>query len=181
MRLFISINLSQPTRAALASFSDELRACSKRGTFSPPENLHLTLAFLGECDEQQTARAKHAVGTVRFAPFSITVAGGGYLDRERPNLVFCGLRNDRGYDSLRRLESQLRVNLTAKGLNLEQREFWPHITLGRKVVWNDMGGIQIGARFPVMEEPVTSIALMKSERIDARLTYTPILKKELSI
>lgn len=181
MRLFVAIDLSQRTRAVLASCCDELRACSLSGTFSPPENLHLTLAFLGECDERQTALARHGVGTVRFAPFSITVAGSGYLDRGRPNLVFCGLRNDRGYDSLRRLESQLRVNLTAKGLNLEQRAFWPHITMGRKIVWNDMAGSDIGAKFPVVEEPVTSIALMKSERIGGRSIYTPILKKELSI
>ncbi|MDR1765790.1 MAG: hypothetical protein LBR77_06840 [Lachnospiraceae bacterium] len=40
---------------------DELRGKSERGYFSAPENLHLTLAFLGECDGTQIAAAKTVV------------------------------------------------------------------------------------------------------------------------
>ena len=53
MRLFIAVSLSPPVREALLAAQRELRR-QGRGAFPPPENLHLTLAFLG----RQTARPR---------------------------------------------------------------------------------------------------------------------------
>ena len=46
MRLFLAIQLSPAVREALLTAQDALRR-QGRGSFPPPENLHLTLAFLG--------------------------------------------------------------------------------------------------------------------------------------
>ncbi|MGL5513567.1 MAG: RNA 2',3'-cyclic phosphodiesterase [Sporomusa sp.] len=181
MRLFIAANFSDETRAQLHALQDKLRSYATNGSFSLPENLHLTLAFLGECDARQVAAAKQVINAVRFEPFAITIAGGGYFDKGRPNLVFCGLQNDSGYSKLRQLQSDLSMSLSAKGFELEQRKFWPHITLGRKVVWQDTSNFSsfIDSCFPMIEECVTSIELMKSERIGGKLTYTAICEKKL--
>jgi 2'-5' RNA ligase len=48
MRLFITINFNDDTRSRLLALRDELRGKSKHGRFTLPENLHLTLAFIGE-------------------------------------------------------------------------------------------------------------------------------------
>jgi len=64
MRLFIAQNFTPETKSRLLTLRDDLRAQSTRGNFSLPENLHLTLAFLGECDAQQTAAAKQAMTAV---------------------------------------------------------------------------------------------------------------------
>ena len=48
MRLFIAINFNDDTHNRLIALRDELRSRSERGNFSLPENLHLTLAFIGE-------------------------------------------------------------------------------------------------------------------------------------
>jgi 2'-5' RNA ligase len=61
MRLFVAINFNDDTRSRLLALGEEIRSHSVRGNFSAPENLHLTLAFLGECDPQQTAAAKAAI------------------------------------------------------------------------------------------------------------------------
>jgi 2'-5' RNA ligase len=179
MRLFIAINFSDKTRTQLITLQDELRTNAIRGNFSLPENLHLTLAFLGECDAKQTDAAKRAINAVRFEPFTITIAGGGYLDKGRPNLVFCNLQNDSGHIRLRQLQSDLSATLSVKGFQLEQRKFWPHITLGREIVWKNTGEFSnfIDVKFPVVEECLTSIELMKSERIRGRLIYTSIFEK----
>ena len=58
MRLFIAINFNNETRAQLLAVRDELRSRSKRGNFSAPDNIHLTLTFLDECDTKQTATVK---------------------------------------------------------------------------------------------------------------------------
>ena len=53
MRLFIAINFNTETCTQLLALRDELRIESQRGSFTAPENLHLTLVFLGECDEDR--------------------------------------------------------------------------------------------------------------------------------
>lgn len=176
MRLFISVNFSHETRTRLIALQDRMRSRSLRGNFTSPDNLHLTLVFLGECDPGQTASAKEAVCAVRFEPFTITIAGGGYQDKGRRNLVFCELHNDGGRDKLRRLQSDLSEELAARGFALDQRKFWPHITLGREVLWKEKGDFNgaFDLPFPMIEEGVTRIELMKSERIRGKLTYTSV-------
>ena len=53
MLMFIAINFNNDTRSQLLALRDELSGKSESGRFSLPENLHLTLAFLGECDGKQ--------------------------------------------------------------------------------------------------------------------------------
>ena len=180
MRLFVAVNFSDDTRARLRTLCNALRVCAERGNFTLPENLHLTLAFLGECDEAQQLTAKQAVSTIGFEPFTITLAGGGYLDRGRANMVFCELKNDSGKSKLRLLQSELSENLSSKGFRPDRRKFWPHITLGREVVWKDAGAYSgfVEFHFPTIEETVTGIDLMKSEWIGGKLTYTSIFRKQ---
>ena len=176
LRLFIAVNFSLETRKMLLAFRDGLRFRTERGRFTAPENLHLTLVFLGNCDAGQTNAAKRSMNALRFEPFTITINGGGYLDRGRANLVFCELQNDSGRNQLSQLHAALALSLSAKGFKLERRKFWPHLTIGREVVWKefDDSAAAGGIDFPRLEEAVTSLELMKSERINGKLTYTAI-------
>ena len=70
MRLFLAIQLSPAVREALLTAQDALRR-QGRGSFPPPENLHLTLAFLGEAEDP--ARARAALAEVSCRPFSLPV------------------------------------------------------------------------------------------------------------
>ena len=62
MRLFLAIQLSPAVREALLTAQDALRR-QGRGSFPPPENLHLTLAFLGEAEDPARARAARELST----------------------------------------------------------------------------------------------------------------------
>ena len=64
MRLFIAINLNKETKNKLLALYDELRNSSVRGKFSLPENLHVTLAFLGECDYKQADEIKVVMDSI---------------------------------------------------------------------------------------------------------------------
>ena len=70
MRLFLAIQLSPAVREALLTAEDTLRR-QGRGSFPPPENLHLTLAFLGETEDPAGARA--VLSQVSCRPFSLAV------------------------------------------------------------------------------------------------------------
>ncbi len=48
MRLFIAVQLSEPMRGAISKVQDGLLRLGVRGSYTPRENLHLTLAFIGE-------------------------------------------------------------------------------------------------------------------------------------
>ncbi len=163
MRLFIAINFNADTKSRLLALCDEIRAHSLRGNFSLPENLHLTLAFLGECDAKQTAAAMDAV---RFEPFSLTIERVGRFKRDGGDIYWAGAREDK---PLLDLQRDLTDQLIAAGFDLDKRRYSPHITLGREVVaeWNPH-------RIEMFGESVSSIDLMKSARIQGKLTYTAI-------
>ncbi|MDR1535835.1 MAG: RNA 2',3'-cyclic phosphodiesterase [Planctomycetota bacterium] len=166
MRLFISINFNGGARARLLALRDELRGRSERGNFPVPENPHLTLAFLGECDGKRTAAAKSALSVVNFEPFAIVVERVGRFKRDGGDLWWAGLRGDK---PLLALQRDLSDGLAAAGFTLERRRFNPHVTLGRKVVTSSTPWT-----IEPFGETVGAIDLMKSERIGGKLTYTAI-------
>ena len=166
MRLFIAIYFNNDTRLRLLALRDELRSRSERGNFSLPENLHLTLAFLGECNATQAATVKAVMDTVSFEPFDIQIERIGRFKRDGGDIWWAGL-----YESkpLLDLQRTLTDKLIAAGFTLEKREYKPHITLGREVV-TDAASWQIEP----FGEMVSAIDLMKSERIGGKLTYAAI-------
>jgi 2'-5' RNA ligase len=165
LRLFAAINFNNVTLSRLLVLRDELRDKSERGRFSAPENLHLTLAFLGECGGKQIAAAKSVVAEMQFVPFDVAVERVGNF---RGDLWWAGLRADR---PLLALQRDLSDRLAAAGFTLERRRFSPHITLGREVS-TDVKPWKIEP----FGETVSSIELMKSERIGGKLTYTAIAR-----
>jgi 2'-5' RNA ligase len=165
LRLFVAINFNAHTRSRLLALRDELRDKAERGRFSAPENLHLTLAFLGECDGKRTAAAKSVVTSMEFAPFEVAVERIGNF---RGDLWWAGLREDKPLPALQR---DLSDRLAAAGFTLERRRFSPHITLGREVATDAKPW-----KIEPFGETVRSIELMKSERIGGKLTYTTIAR-----
>lgn len=92
MRLFIAINFNTETRGKLQALCDDLRKVSSRGRYSLPENLHLTLAFLGECDAVQTTAIKSAVDAVTFDPFDLQIDRIGRFKRNGGDVWWAGVR-----------------------------------------------------------------------------------------
>lgn len=169
VRLFIAINFSADTRKLLLSLLNELRDKSSHGNFSSPENLHLTLAFLGDCDIKQAAIAKSVLQTVLFDPITVKINRIGNFKRDNGDIWWAGIHKS---ESLINLQLDLTDKLIAAGFNLERRKYNPHITLGRKIVTNE----QEQSVEPFYETVIT-IELMKSERINGKLKYTAIAKQ----
>ena len=170
MRLFVAINFGKSTVNRLLDLCEQLRAVSSRGNFSLPENLHLTLAFLGECDARQSAAIRAAMDQVTFAPFEVAIERIGRYRRDDGDLWWAGVREDR---QLLDMQQLLADKLRARGFAVEKRKYSPHITLGRRV--SASAAPQPVAPFGEM---VTKIDLMKSERINGKLTYTAIYSKD---
>jgi len=169
MRLFVAINFSSDTKNALLSLRDEIKHSSESGNFTLLENLHITLAFLGECDAEQTAAARAAMDSVSFGPFDIRIERVGRFGGHGEALWWAGAHVSGPLSDLHRV---LGDKLAAAGFVLDKRKFSPHITLGRRVVTDAAPW-----RIEPFGETVRKIDLMKSERINGRLTYTPIYER----
>jgi 2'-5' RNA ligase len=166
MRLFIAINFNDGTRGGLLALRDELRSKSRSGNFSLPENLHLTLAFIGECDHARLAAAKAVVEAVRFEPFDVTVERVGSF---RGDTWWAGCH---AAPRLLAVQRALSDGLREAGFAIENRKYNPHITLGREVVTDIEPW-----RIQPFGETAGRIDLMKSERAGGRLTYTAVHSK----
>ena len=75
MRLFIAINLSGEMKDALIQVQNEMYDQGIRGNFTPEENMHLTLAFIGEYPSAEPVL--DALCEVAMTPFDITLEGIG--------------------------------------------------------------------------------------------------------
>lgn len=164
MRLFVAINFNDETRSQLLALRDELRSRSERGNFALSENLHLTLVFIGECSPKNLDKIKAILDTVKYEPFEVSVDRLGTFSRG--TLWWAGLREDR---PLMALQHEIEHKFALCGFEMDGRKYSPHITLGREVVTSS-------ALWPIAPfgEITKQIDLMKSERINEKLTYTSI-------
>jgi len=168
-RLFIVITPGNTTRSRLMAIRDDLRATSKRGNFTPPENLHLTLAFIGDCDEKQTKAIMRAMNSIRFDPFALTVERIGKFKRDGGDIWWAGVKTTK---QLTEIHDILIRRLRSEGIKVADESYVPHITLGREVVTNEQQWL-----IEPFGEPTASMELMRSERINGQLIYTEIYKK----
>lgn len=166
MRLFTAIPFSEAVCAALLEAQAQLRWQGAQANFTRPENLHLTLAFLGE-----TPRQRDAVRVMDAAvcpSFAMTVEGGGRFGQ----LYWAGVTADA---LLEKLASRLQNSLRAAGFAVEKRPFRPHITLARQLT--APGPVRVS----VVRTEMTAerMLLLRSDRINGRLVYTPVHETRL--
>lgn len=125
-RLFIALALPAPVRAALAAIATPLPGVS----WTPPENLHLTLRFVGEISADQTDAMLTRLARVRVEPFILPVSGvGSFPPNRSARVLWAGV--GKGHPRLFQLRQRLDDALLAAGLQLDIRNFHPHATLAR--------------------------------------------------
>ena len=166
MRLFIAILLSDPAKRHLLRAVDALRADAKSGIFTREENLHLTLAFLGETTRVRDL--EQAMTAISFTPFELVIRSAGNFHR---SVQWAGVEPS---PPLLQLVKDLQAQLKKQGFSTDERAFCPHITLAREYDVPCASSIVI----PEIVERVERISLMKSERIHGRLIYSQIYYKQ---
>lgn len=175
MRLFIAVNFSDDIKNLIMEAEENLRSQSLRGSFTRKENLHLTLAFLGETPEDRLSCLCGLMEKIRAPGFEVVFKHTGCFTHSHKELWWIGAEPDcPGLRQLRDLHTRLNSLLLEAGFPVDTRPFNAHISLGREIKHNG----EIILVSPEIVVPVNRISLMKSEHIKGVLTYTELFSVE---
>jgi len=202
IRAFIAINLPDHARASVAEFQQQLQTQIARDGFSDfqkkalrwtrPEQIHLTLKFLGSVPRERidalcAAFARTCAGT---GAFDLAIGDAGcFPSLAKPRVIWVGLDGD--LNALRDL--QLRVDAATREFSAreENREWTPHLTICRVGKTNDRDFRKISAAIKRVIEQKTNLAfpraswrvncadLMQSKLTPSGSVYTPLATAEL--
>jgi 2'-5' RNA ligase len=185
-RLFAAIALEEPARREVASLQKHLAAKVSgpdgMPRWSRPDQMHLTLVFIGSVDPQRAATIVAAgEPPIAVAPFGMSLAGiGVFPPRGAPRVLWLGVGE--GAESVIRIRQIVAGRLAAAGVELEARPFHPHVTLAR---WKEsrasdgrrVRGADIGRS--AIHSMVDAVTLFESRPGPGGSIYTPIARTPL--
>jgi 2'-5' RNA ligase len=125
-RLFVALTPPAPVRNELAALAQDIAGLR----WTPADNLHLTLRFLGDTSAEKQEQMEAALARVRVEPFVLPVGGLGVFPPRGPaKVLWAGVGS--GHTRLFQLRKQVDEALLSVDLTIDVRTFAPHFTLAR--------------------------------------------------
>lgn len=182
LRTFIAIELDEPLRIALAQVQNKLKRQAPPGSVKwvAADGIHLTLKFLGDTPVSRVPEIEEAIkrACAGFAPFEFSVEGRGcFPNFRRPRVIWVAVR-DKG-QRLTALRDAIEREVAPLGWPTEEREFSPHLTLGRiarsatPAVQSAVGQVVEGTVVEqIGRQRVTGVSLIRSDLQPTGAVYT---------
>ncbi len=125
-RLFVSLELPQSVTQQLEELDPHLRGVR----WLAPEQMHLTLSFLGNVPGDIEEALRKNLEAIAWKPFFLPISGlGTFPSKGRPTILWVGVGT--GHPHLFQLHKRVQEAALHAGLEPELRSFHPHITLAR--------------------------------------------------
>jgi 2'-5' RNA ligase len=135
VRLFVALEIPAKVRDEFAALINELRAADSsfsknRARWVRPENLHVTLKFIGHVDNGKLDAIRATLGEVRLgSQVELRFSGLGFFpNAKRPRVFWAGMESS---PNLGPLATEIDTRLKKLGIPSETKEFAPHLTLAR--------------------------------------------------
>lgn len=169
MRTFIAIELPSEIKDSLSRLQEELKASNADVKWVEPNNIHLTLKFLGEIDDKKIEKITKIIDdTAREKnKFQMHISSlGAFPKIDFPRVIWVGV--DTGDKETKGIADELEEKIAKIGIPKEDRPFSSHITIGRtrsslnreKLVQDLKNKAELGGE--KLEFSVTKITLFKS-------------------
>lgn len=132
VRTFLAVDISSNQHKLVSKLIDQFAETSDNFKWTRPDNLHITLNFLGELPEVElNSVCKVAERALADAPsFDLTLHGvGAFPEVSRPRVVWAGIQT--GAEEMKAIQKRLSDGLEELGFPPERRQYRPHLTLGR--------------------------------------------------
>lgn len=166
MRLFIAVDLNSQNKDALAGLQARLKKADADVKWVEPGNIHLTLKFLGEVNEEKIPKIISAIkeSIAGFKPFSLEIVSlGAFPSLKYPRIIWAGI--EKGKENLEKLAEGIETAMLKLGFPEEKRGFSSHLTLGRVRSAKNKDRLcrQISlASFPALPQDIASVNLYQS-------------------
>lgn len=178
VRAFFGLPVPEAQRASLAGFIAACAEAAPRFRWTPVDNLHLTLRFIGSVDRAVVDGIADRLAALTLAAFDLELGELGTFKRGRlVRVVWQGLRF--GAEAATKLAGQVDAECTAAGLEGEKRAFQAHLTLAR-------ARARDGAQLPSLPPPpqlvpwrATELVLYSSHLGRAGAVYEPLRVQKL--
>ncbi|HEV8369661.1 MAG TPA: RNA 2',3'-cyclic phosphodiesterase [Pyrinomonadaceae bacterium] len=185
-RTFCAIELSSVVRSRLQQHIDQLRTTAPEchASWSRAENIHLTVKFFGDVQQNSVARmANAAARTVEnLSAFEISIAGtGAFPKTSQPRVLWIGIDDLTG--KLAELHEQFEKECATEGFPKEGRRFRPHLTIAR--IRKPEGARAVAelnqtTGFESISLTVNELVVFRSELSSKGSTYTALSRHKLS-
>jgi 2'-5' RNA ligase len=188
VRLFIAIEIDTSVRQRAAAIAESARRALDRAldvSWIRPENLHITLLFLGETPAPR-AQALRDVVARPFATtsFDMRISGfGAFPSSGLPRVLWLGV--EQGAAAIAQVHAELALRLRPLGIEPERRPFSAHLTLGRvKAVRAGVRPRDVRDAWRALEADagncrVEAVTLFRSTLSPKGAVYDPLLRVPL--
>ena len=132
IRAFIAIPLDPKIQHSIERMQDHLKKSNNDIKWVKPENIHITLKFLGDIDTKQINSIKQILSncTHNTRPFKVELSQlGAFPNIDRPRTLWVGLKDSK--QRLNQISMSLEKTLGKIGFQTDQKPFSSHITIGR--------------------------------------------------
>jgi len=131
IRSFIAFDLNnESVLQRLREIQDKLAKTGTDLKVVEPQNIHITMRFLGDIKPTMVDSVHEAMNKVSFSAFNCKIHGlGAFPDMRYARVIWAGIRE--GADELKSVFNQLEPNLRQLGFRPDPKGFSPHLTLAR--------------------------------------------------
>jgi len=124
IRLFVALELPETVRMQLSLLQGGIPGAR----WTPVENMHLTLRFIGEVDGAVARDVDDVLADIREPSFELALKGVGEFGGKEGRALWAGVSNG---EALHHLAAKIESALQRMGLKAETRKYSPHVTLAR--------------------------------------------------
>ncbi len=184
MRTFIAIELPQELTSQIDQLQTVLRKTSADVSWVKPQNVHITLKFLGEVREEKIEEVYQATeqSVKELRKFQVNLQGlGGFPNMKRPRVIWIGV--EKGKEVLAQVYPKVEEEFFRIGFAKENRDFTPHLTIGRVKSPKNLERLAVEinqTKFQTEEFEIKDVVVMKSTLLPTGAVYTPLKKVLLS-
>jgi 2'-5' RNA ligase len=179
IRVFVAIEIDSEIKNKLSEYLSRLKRTGADVKWVSPENIHLTLKFIGYIEKETLIDLNKIINDTVFGigPFSISIGNiGAFPSLEKPRVVFACVE-ERG-SNLLRIYEKLDKGVELLGIKKESKKYVGHITLGRvksqKNIFKLKNALNSETECYFGLEKVTSLSLIQSKLTPTGPIYTKL-------
>jgi 2'-5' RNA ligase len=179
-RIFIAVKIEAGDTLLKMISSLKSRLSSENIKWVSIDNIHITLAFLGDTEDEQIRNISKMLRTrcEGFGKFEIIIKGSGvFKSLNDPRVIWTGIQPSEKFNQLNGL---IKKGLTEIGIRIEEHQFQPHLTLGRIKHLNQGNALkEVIEKFretEIQNVPVNEVILYESILLVSGPVYKPIGK-----